>query len=93
MNEDQLLHYDPLKIENIFLSTLMHYFFAKQSPMSWNAAWKQAIANNYWVWPNRAQQDSNLKCEFYVMRFITNYYEWKSANQFDNIQVCVCLKS
>jgi len=45
MNEDQLLHYDPLKIENIFSSTLMHYFFAKQGPMSWNAAWKQAIAN------------------------------------------------
>ncbi len=27
MNEEQLVHYDPLKIENIFLSTLVHWFF------------------------------------------------------------------
>ncbi len=66
MNEDQLLHYDPLKIENIFSSTLVHWFFAKlwdvkQGAMSWNAAWKRATTNNYWVWPNGPQQKSNLR--------------------------------
>jgi len=27
MNEEQFVHYDPLKIENIFPSTLVHWFF------------------------------------------------------------------
>ncbi len=45
MNEDQLLHYDLLKIEIILLSTLVHWFFAKlwaikRGPMLWNVVWK-----------------------------------------------------
>jgi hypothetical protein len=57
MNEEQYLHYDPLKIENIFLFALMQQFFAKlwvvrQGPMTWNVAWKWAATNNSWVWPN-----------------------------------------
>jgi hypothetical protein len=60
MNEDQLLHYDLLKIENIFLSILVHRFFAKlwaikQGPMSQNVVWKQATINNSWVWPDGPQ--------------------------------------
>jgi hypothetical protein len=55
MNAEQLLHYDLLKIENIFPSALVHWFFAKlwaikQGPMFQNAAWKPAMANNSWVW-------------------------------------------
>jgi hypothetical protein len=29
MNEERFVHYDPLKIENIFLSTLVHWFFCQ----------------------------------------------------------------
>jgi hypothetical protein len=29
MNEEQLVHYDPLNIENIFPSTLVHWFFCQ----------------------------------------------------------------
>lgn len=55
MNAEQLLHYDLLKIENIFPSALVHWFFAKlwaikQGRMFQNAAWKRAMANNSWVW-------------------------------------------
>jgi hypothetical protein len=55
MNAEQLLHYNLLKIENIFTSALVHWFFAKlwaikQGPMFQNAAWKRAMANNSWLW-------------------------------------------
>jgi len=97
MNEDQLLHYDLLKIENIFLSTLVHQFFVKlwaikQGLVSQNVVWKGATINNSWVWPNGPQQESNWECGFYVMIFITRYCKWKSTNWFDSIQVCVCLR-
>jgi len=39
MNVKQLLHYDPMEVENIFRSTLVHWlftklWFVKQGPMS-----------------------------------------------------------
>jgi hypothetical protein len=97
MNEDQLLHYDPLKNENIFPFVLVHHFFVKlwvveQGPMSWNTTWKWATSNNSWVWLDVPEQELNWECRFYVMRFIISYSKWKLANQSNNIQVCVCLK-
>jgi hypothetical protein len=64
MNEDQFLHYDLLKIENIFPFALVHKFFSKlwasrQGPMSQNVAWKQATINNFWVWLGGPQQKFN----------------------------------
>jgi hypothetical protein len=62
MNEDQFLHYDPLKIENNFLVALVHQCFAnlwvvRQGPMSWNPTWKWATSNNSWVWLDGPQQE------------------------------------
>jgi hypothetical protein len=96
MNEDQLLHYDPLKIENISMFALVHRFFAKlwvvrQGPMSQNSTWKWATTNNSWVWLNGPQQESDWECGFYVMRFKTSYCKWMFTNWSDNIQVRVCL--
>lgn len=56
MNTDQLLHYDPLIIQNGFPSAMVHQFFTKiwavkQGPVTQKVAWKRATTTNNWVWP------------------------------------------
>jgi hypothetical protein len=64
MNASHFMHYDPLKIANIFQSTSVHPFFAKiwvvtQGKLSKTLEWKRAISKNSWVWLDGPQELSN----------------------------------
>jgi hypothetical protein len=75
----------------------MHQIFAKiwavkRGPITQKVAWKWTITTNNWVWPFGPQHESNSKCGFYVMMFITKYVEWKLFATIANcFEVCKML--
>jgi len=86
------MHYDPLKIANIFQSTSVHRIFAKnwvvtQGKLSGTLEWKQSISKNSWVWLDGPQQLFDWECGFYVMKFMTKYVNYMYQNKALNIKV------
>jgi hypothetical protein len=38
--------------------------------------WKRTISKNSWVWLDGPQQVFDWECGFYVMKFMTKYYDY-----------------
>ncbi len=79
MNDDNLYHYDMLKSTNIFHLLVLRHFFAKiwvvkESKLSKTNEWKQVVSkldSAWWI-----AIGVKLECGFYVIKFITKFYEW-----------------
>jgi hypothetical protein len=86
------MHYDLLKIANIFQFASVQHFFTKmwvatQGKLSRTLKWKQAISKNSWVWFDGPQQLFKWDCGFYIMKFMTKYVDYMYRNNIANIKV------
>ncbi len=86
------MHYDFLKIANIFQFASVHYFFTKmwaitQGKLLGTLEWKQVVSENSWVWLDGSQQVSDWECGFYVLKFMTKYVDYMYQDNAPNIKV------
>jgi hypothetical protein len=49
--------------------------------------WKWAVSKNSWVWLDGPQQLFDWECGFYVMKFMTKYYDYMYQDNATNIKV------
>ncbi len=87
-----MFHYDPLRSTSIFQSIVLHHLFAKvwvisHGDLLGTHEWKRVIFKLSWEWFYGPQQKSDWECGFYVVKFLSKYYECMVNERATHIEV------
>ncbi len=84
MTLSRMLTSSNLQVCNVFFAKM---WVVTRGKFSITFEWKQKISKNSWVRVDGPQQLFDLECGFYVMKFMTKYYNYMYWNNVAKIKV------